>query len=176
MGKVFSRALAQAGLSDLQDRALSGEPLSQAELARLEGADLLLVAGLADVMRAQFRGDLVSFLRSSAVREPELRLFKGVATEHGATGADVLRELALLRLSTQPSTGIAVSVEALGLELAQTALLFGADTLVGDLNNARTLPLLDGVAARRHELAGLVARSGRRVTFGDAESSLEQRP
>lgn len=176
MGKVFSRALAQAGLSDLQERVLSGESLSRAELQRLESADLLLVAGLADLMRARFRGDEVVFLRSSAVREPQLCVFKGVASEHGKTGADVLRELALLRLSTPPSTGIAVSVEALGLELAQTALLFGADTLVGDLSNARTLPLLDGVAARRHELAGLVARSGRRVTFGDADASLEQRP
>jgi 2-iminoacetate synthase ThiH len=176
MGRVFSRALAQAGLSDLQERVLSGEPLTHSDLQRLQAADLLLVAGLADLMRARFRGDDVSFLRSNAVREPELHLFKGVASEHGATGADVLRELALLRLSTKPSTGIAVSVEALGLELAQTALLFGADTLIGDLSNARTLPLLDGAAARRNELVGLIARSGRRVKFPESEVAVEQRP
>jgi 2-iminoacetate synthase ThiH len=169
MGKVLTRALAAAGLTDLHTRALSGEPLTQAELDRLASADLLLVAGLADVMRAQFRGDDVRFLRASAVREPELRLFKGAASEHGATGAEVLRELAMMRLSTAPSTGIAVSIETLGIELSQTALLFGADTLIGDLSSARTLPLLEGAEARRREVAGLVARSGRRVTFGEAE-------
>lgn len=180
MGKVFSRALEEAGLSDLHSRALSGESLDQAELLRLEAADLLLVAGLADAMRAHFHGDEVRFVRASAAREPELIVFKGVASEHGATGADVLRELALLRLSTKPSTGIAVSLETIGLELAQTALLFGADTLIGDLSSARTLPLLDGAAARQREVAGLVARSGRRVKFADAEPVLsvvaEQRP
>jgi len=176
MGKVFSRALERAGLTDLHSRALSGESLTRAELLRLEAADLLLVAGLADAMRARFRGDEVRFVRASSARELDLIVFKGVASEHGATGAEVLRELALLRLSTKPSTGIAVSVEALGLELAQTALLFGADTLIGDLSNARTLPLLDGAAARQRELAGLVARSGRRVTFAEPEPVLEQRP
>jgi 2-iminoacetate synthase ThiH len=176
MGKVFSRALAQAGLTDLQSRALSGEPLTQVELQRLAAADLLLVAGLADLMRAHFHGDDVRFLRASALRDADLVLFKGVASEHGATGAEVLRELALLRLSTKSSTGIAVSLETLGLELAQTALLFGADTLIGDLSSPRTLPLLDGTAARQREVAGLIARSGRRVTFGDSELSAEQRP
>jgi 2-iminoacetate synthase ThiH len=176
MGKVFSRALEQAGLTDLHSRVLSGEPLSQTELLRLAAADLLLVAGLADAMRARFRGDEVRFVRASAARELDLIVFTGVASEHGATGADVLRELALLRLATKPSTSIALSIETIGLELAQTALLFGADTLIGDLSNARTLPLLDGAAARQREVAGLIARSGRRVTFGDAEPVLEQRP
>jgi hypothetical protein len=176
MGKVFSRALAQAGLSDLQERALSGEPLGPAELQQLAAADLLLVAGLADVMRARFRGDEVRLLPARAVREPEFVVFKGVASEHGATGADVLRDLALLRLSTEPSVGVAVALETMGLELAQTALLFGADTLIGDLSNARTLPLLDGVAARQREVAGLIARSGRRVIFGEPAPIVEQRP
>lgn len=175
MGKVFSRALEQAGLSDLHSRALSGEPLSRPELSRLRAADLLLVAGLADAMRARFRGDEVRFVRASAAREQDLIVFEGVPSEHGATGAELLRELALLRLATKPSTSIAVSVETLGLELAQTALLFGADTLIGDLSSPRTLPLLEGPAARQREVAGLVARSGRRVTFADAEP-LEQRP
>lgn len=176
MGKVFSRALDQAGLSDLHSRVLSGDPLTQAELSRLDVADLLLVAGLADAMRARFHGDEVRFLRASGPSDREVIVFRGTASEHGATGADLLRELALLRLSTPASASIAVSLETLGLELAQTALLFGADTLIGDLSHARTLPLLDGAAARQRELAGLIARSGRRVTFPDAEPALEQRP
>jgi hypothetical protein len=173
MGRVFSRALAAAGLSDLQASVLSGLPLSRAELARLESADLLLVAGLADVMRAHSHGDDVPVLRGNAngkaLRDGELCVFEGATSEHGATGAELLRELALLRLRTPARTRIAVSMEQLGIELAQTALLFGADTLLADLTSARTLPLLDGAGARRRELEGLIARSGRRVRFGDAE-------
>jgi hypothetical protein len=169
MGRVFSRALAAAGLSDLQASLLSGQPLSQAELARLESADLLLVAGLADAMRAHSHGDDVQVLRANALRERDVCLFEGAISEHGATGAELLRDLALLRLRTSARTRVAVSMETLGIELAQTALLFGADTLVADLTSARTLPLLDGASARRRELEGLVARSGRRLRFGDAE-------
>ena len=169
MGRVFSRALAEAGLSDLQTRVLSGQALGQAELTQIASADLLLVAGLADLMRAHFHGDDVLVLRSNALRQSDVRVFEGTTSEHGATGAELLRELALLRLRTPASTHIAVSMETIGIELAQTALLFGADTLIGDLASARTLPLLDGATARRRELEGLVARSGRRLRFGDAE-------
>lgn len=165
MGNVFSRALEQAGLSDLYSRALSREPLCAAELERLNAADLLLVAGLADRMRAHFHGDDVRVVRSSELRGLDVLLFDRSLSEHGATGAELLRELSLLRLRTPASTGIAVSLETLGLELAQTALLFGADTLVGDLRSSRTLPLLDGAAARQRELEGLVARSGRRLSW-----------
>lgn len=179
MGRVFSRALAAAGLSDLQARVLSGQPLSHADFARLESADLLLVAGLADALRAHAHGDEVQVLRGNQTsRERDVCVFEGAISEHGATGAELLRELALLRLRTPARTRIAVSMETIGIELAQTALLFGADTLIGDLNSARTLPLLDGAGARRRELEGLVARSGRRLRFGDvpeaAEKQLEQ--
>ena len=177
MGRVLSRALEAAGLADLQTRVLSGAPLDARELARLRDADLLLLAGLADRMRAYFRGDEVRVLKKSQAREAGLVEFTQAPSPDGETGADVLRELCLLRLSTAPSTSIAVSMETLGLELAQTALLFGADTLIGDLHSERTLPLLEGAAARRLEVEGLVARSGRRARFADEpELSAEQAP
>jgi len=178
MGRVLSRALEAAGLADLQTRVLSGTPLDEAALSRLRDADLLLVAGLADSMRAHFRGDEVRVLKRKAEREPGLVLFTETATHDGRTGAELLRELSLLRLRTAPQQSIAVSMETLGLELAQTALLFGADTLIGDLQSERTLPLLDGAAARRREVEGLVARSGRRARFADdtSERSAEGAP
>ena len=178
MGRVLSRALEAAGLADLQTRVLSGTPLDAAELARLVGADLLLVAALADSMRAHFRGDDVRVLKRSGAREPSCVLFEQAPSEHGQTGAELLRELSLLRLRTAPSSSVAVSMETLGLELAQTALLFGADTLIGDLQSGRTLPLLDGATARQREVEGLVERSGRRARFTDeaSERSAEQAP
>jgi 2-iminoacetate synthase ThiH len=164
MGRILSRAIAAAGLGDCQAQALAGAELSADQLARLERADLLLVAGLADAVRERFHGDDVSI----AARAPgDAVVFDRTTTEHGATGAELLRELALLRLRTPSKRRVAVSIDALGLELAQTALVFGADTLVGDLGSARILPLLEGVGARRVELEGLVARSGRRARFVD---------
>jgi len=177
MGRVLSRALEAAGLADFQARVLSGSPLADSELARLRDADLLLVAGLADSMRANFRGDEVRVLRRREAREADLIEFDQTPSPQGKTGADLLRELSLLRLGTAPATSIAVCMESLGLELAQTALLFGADTLIGDLQSERTLPLLEGAAARRREVEGLVARSGRRARFADdVEHSAEQAP
>jgi 2-iminoacetate synthase ThiH len=174
MGRVLSRALEAAGLADFQARVCSGAALTSAELAQLSSVDLLLLAGLADAMRARFRGDKVRIVSSAAARDPELVVFDRGPSERGATGAELLRDLALLRLGTRPSISVGVSMETLGLELAQTALLFGADTLLGDLGSARTLPLLDGPSARRREIEGLVTRSGRRASFADALDQSEQ--
>lgn len=126
-------------------------------------------AGGAGLFEAGDRGFPVTQSAGSATAAvTNVVVFDHTPSELGATGADVLRELALLRLATSPEQSIAVSIDALGLELAQTALLFGADMLFGELEGKRTLPLLDGPAARRVEIEGLVARSGRRAHFIDA--------
>lgn len=167
MGRVLSKAIEAAGLSEYRARALAGTALTQADTDRLRSADLLLVAGLADEVRAQFRGDDVRIVPKARMREPKLVVFEASPEASGPTGAEVLREIALLRLRTPGDTALAVSYDALGLELAQTALLFGADVLFGELAGKRTLPLLEGPNARRREIAGLVERSGRRPRFAD---------
>jgi hypothetical protein len=181
MGRVFTRAIEAAGLSECQARVLAGGGLPASEIERLRAADLLLLAGLADQARAQFRGDDVRIVTRPEAAAAKLAVFDAGAAQQGPTGADVLREIALLRLATPADTSVAVSLEALGLELAQTALLFGADVLVGDLAGKRTLPLLDSREARQRELAGLVERSGRRARFADepaarGDVALEQQP
>ena len=178
MGRVLSKAIEAAGLSEYLARALAGTALSQSDTDRLRAADLLLVAGLADEVRAHFRGDDVRIVPKSRVREPKLVVFDVAPEAAGPTGAEVLREIALLRLRTPGDTAVAVSYDALGLELAQTALLFGADVLFGELAGKRTLPLLDGPSARRREIAGLVERSGRRPRFADEADQVvaEQSP
>ena len=70
-----------------------------------------------------------------------------------------------------PDVAIAVNVEQVGLQLAQVALAFGADALVGDLGGKRTLPLLDGPVARQKELTGLLERAGRSVRFIEAAAA-----
>jgi hypothetical protein len=168
IGRLLSNALTQAGLRELAERALRGDGLALADVARLERADLLLVAGLADAVRRLHRGDEVRMLGSAAARrEAELlRLQLDASRADGPTGEELLREVAVARLATPCSRAIAVSLPQLGLELAQTALAFGADALYGvDLETKRTLPLLNGKAARQKEIEGLLERAGRRVRW-----------
>ncbi|HKU44844.1 MAG TPA: hypothetical protein VJR89_42085 [Polyangiales bacterium] len=172
---MLTRAIDEAGFSELRQRLLAGEALGDSELERLRTADLLVVAGLADQVREHFRGDEVRLIASEHPEDPGLEVFD--ARAEVATGADVLREIALLRLRTPGERALGVSLDALGVELAQTALVFGADVLFGDLAGKRTLPLIDGPDARRNELTGLIERSGRSVLFDAAlrGSSVEQR-
>jgi hypothetical protein len=167
IGRLLQNALKEAGLLELGERALRGEGLELPEIAALERADLLLVAGLADALRARYRGDEVRlFASTTAKREADLlRVQLDAGRTDGPTGAELLRQIALARLSTPCSQSVGVSFEQLGLELAQTALAFGADALWGDLETKRTLPLLSGKAARRQEIEGLIARAGRRARW-----------
>jgi 2-iminoacetate synthase ThiH len=178
MGRLFSRAIERAGLSELAERAFSGRGLGREDLARLRDTDTLLLAGLADAVRERHRGDEVRLLGSEAARRtPDLlRLDLDGGRSDGPTGEALMREVALARLATPCSSGIAVNFERLGLELAQTALAFGADALFGDLGQKRVLPLLDGPAARRLEITGLIERGGRRVRWVDVQAAtLESR-
>jgi 2-iminoacetate synthase ThiH len=177
---MLTRAIDEAGFSEAKSRLLAGEALSPAELARLQEADLLVVAGLADLVRKQFRGDEVRLIASCRPRDPAVCVFAAkveAGEAAGTTGADLLRRIALTRLQIPHEHALAVSLDELGVELAQTALVFGADVLFGDLAGKRALPLIDGPDARRAELTGLIERSGRRVVFEAVARSadLEQR-
>lgn len=180
MGSMLTRAIDEAGFSDTKNRVLAGEALSAAELERLRAADLLVVAGLADLARREARGEEVRLIASGSPRDPALSVFEAAADSGAAdspTGADLLRSIALTRLQLPREQSLAVSLDELGVELAQTALVFGADVLFGDLGGKRTLPLIDGPDARRVELTGLIERSGRKVVFETPARSadLEQR-
>jgi len=171
MGRLWQRAIEAAGLCEVRDRALAGGGLSPADLTRLRASDLLIVAGLADAVRAQHFGDEVRVLNRAPSRRDDARpsgvlVFPPPQLSIAAiTGQELLLEVAFTRLATPVDRGLAVSFDAIGLELAQAALTFGADALCGDLGAKRVLPLLDGAAARRVELQGLIERAGRSVRF-----------
>jgi hypothetical protein len=177
MGAMLVRAWNEAGLGDLAERALSGQLLDAADQSRLHAADILLVSSLADAVREKFHGDDVRIYDSTrALCDAGARIVELKLDPEGATGAELLVSIARSRLSTPSHVSLGVSFEAVGVELAQTALVFGANVLAGDLRGKRTLPLLDGAEARRKELAGLIERAGRRVIFVDSRAEvLEQR-
>jgi hypothetical protein len=126
-------------------------------------------------VREKFHGDAVSLASPQQLRElPAVLVEAPLGEGTGETGAEWLREVALARLATPGARSIAVSFESASLQLAQTALVFGADVLVGDLGGKRTLPLLDGPEARRVEIRGLCERAGRTVRFVDADGARAQ--
>lgn len=178
IGAMLRRALEGAGLVDVAERTLAGRGLVEGDLVRLRQADTLILAGLADAARVRHRGDDVRMSsEESARRAGMVVLDVRVDGGEGPTGEEILREVALARLATPGARGIAVRVDAIGLELAQTALAFGADALCVDVRATRALPLLDA-ADRRKEMTGLVERAGRRVLWEDAvaQPTLEARP
>jgi hypothetical protein len=179
MGMLLTRALAEAGLSEIAERAMRGEGLGQPDLTKLRGADLLLVAGLADAVRERFRGDAVTLAgkaadyRDSNVERVEPSTVGGA---EGLTGSEALFEIALTRLRVPAARSVGISWEYFGLELAQTALVFGADVLWGDLSTRRVMPGLEGYDARRAELQGLIERAGREPVWAEDQTMmLEQR-
>lgn len=178
MGRMLTAAIERAALSDVAERALEGKGLAPGDLERLRRADVLVLAGLADAVRAKHRGDEVRVLSPDAARRASdlVKLDLDAGRADGPTGQELLAQVALARLATPCAQGLAVSAEQIGLELAQTALVFGADAVIGDLaSGKRTLPLLDGREARRAELSGLIQRTGRTARFVELEPALEQR-
>ena len=170
MRRTAKRAVERAGLGELAERALAGHGLADADLARVRAADTLVLGVLADAVRERHRGDEVRmWSEESARRERALvRLELASAGAQGPTGEELLRELALVRLRAPGTQSIAVRFDALGLELAQAALVFGADAWWGDFGARRSLPTLDA-SERRAEIQGLVERAGRRVVWADTQ-------
>jgi 2-iminoacetate synthase ThiH len=177
---LVRRAFEAAQITDLAERVLAGALLTSDELARLREADVLAVAALADLVRAAGQGDevLLVDLGLSGEGAPAglVHAQPMLGASEGATGLDVLREVALVRLATPASQPVAVSSDALGEGLAQAALTFGASVIVGTFTRRGTLPLAGAAATevpaktKKSELAGRVARGGRRPRWLDGQA------
>ena len=149
MGRMLTAAIERAALSDVLERALTGKGLDTADLARLRSADVLVVAGIADAVRAKHRGDEVRVLSpETARRAPDfINLDLDAGQAEGPTGQPLVADRGS-RLST-PFTQHRMSAEQIASTRAD-----GADVrrrradrdLVG---SKRTLPLLDGREARK---------------------------
>lgn len=163
------RAWERAGLSELVARRLRGEALGAGELARTAGADLLALGAAADEVRRAEGGDEVRVYCAGPPAEgPLVRL---VGASEARRGTALLRGLALERLAAPAGARFCWDYAALGLELAQVALAFGVSDWTGPARRGGALPLAGDpkhLPSRRDELAGYVARAGRRAVFVDA--------
>lgn len=192
-GALVRNAIDAAGLSDVLADRLSGANVEGA-FDRLRQADILVLGALADCIRASEVGDEVRIY----VREPS----DGAAPPPGAsspvlsqqdpeaTGSDLLREVALMRIARPPGAPVRIDWTRCGLELAQVALCFGANELTGSIVSKRGTVIAEGELlgvgkksrhelahqVKRKELAACVRRSGRVPVFVGADGREERDP
>jgi hypothetical protein len=179
---LVDKAIADAGLSALLDARRAGRPFD-GDVTLLRKVDLLALGALADRVRADEVGPDVAIhtggddpSRPEGQGGPAVRL-PGASQE--LTGLELLREVAIARVTGPRGVRIGIDWTACGLELAQVALGFGANELHGRVVNKRGLPFAEGellgvgkksrlepaVVAKEREIAALVGRAGRTPIF-----------
>jgi len=187
MSALVSSAIERGGLTEVLAARRAKDFDALAGFAtRLERADLLLLGALADVVRQEEVGDEVRVLANvqNARDGVPCRVERGL---------DLLRAVALARITGPRAVAVRVDWGVCGLEIAQVALGFGANELIGPIASKRGLPIAEdatkklkgqGMVAvqllKTRELAGLLRRAGREPVFvgadGNNVAALEVRP
>ena len=185
MSRLVDRAIEAAGLSGVAAARRAGT-IAPADTARLRDADLLALGALADRVRREEVGEEVRIYPSrendwSSSAQAQGATIVLPSADHELTGLELLREVAIARVTGPHAAAVRVNWTSCGLELAQVSLGFGANELAGHIMSKRGLPLADdelmGVGKRsrwelaqtqkRRELAALVRRAGREPVFAD---------
>jgi hypothetical protein len=196
MSKLVERAIDAAGLGPVLAARRDGGSM-EGHVARLRAADLLALGALADRVRAEdvgadvriyteapLRGD-VGAPSSEETGAPAVVVLPREGQE--LTGLDLLREVAIARITASRGAHVRIDWSRCGLELAQVALGFGADELLGFIATKRGLPIADdelvGVGkkskrelaqvVKRKELASYVVRGGRVPVFIRADGGVD---
>ncbi len=196
MSKLVERAIDAAGLGSVlaaRRESASMDPY----VARLRAADLLVLGALADRVRADEVGADVRIYMTSAPSGDcgaPLSGDGGVTDvivlprdDQELTGLDLLREVAVARITGPRGAHVRIDWGRCGLELAQVALGFGASELAGFIATKRGLPIADGELSgvgkkskrelaqvvKRKELAACVERGGRVAVFIRADGAVE---
>jgi hypothetical protein len=179
MSALAQEAIVREGLWPLLEARRAGDVETVRSMApALDGADLLAVGALADVVREEEAGDLVRVYTNvrPAPSETAIEVHREGAGD--GAGMQLLRAVAIARITGPRASEVRVDWSEIGIELAQVALGFGANELVGPIANKRGLAIADDAtkkvkgagmvsvqAMKQRELAGLVRRSGRRVVI-----------
>jgi hypothetical protein len=176
---LVDRAIESAGLSPVLAARRAGVS-DGSHAARLKSADLLALGALADRVRCEEVGDEVRIYLGDP-RDDDGRVIVVPSPGTESTGLELLREVAIARITGPRAARVRVDWARCGLELAQVTLGFGANELVGRVASKRGLPLAEGELlgvgkrsallpaeiVKRKELAGFVERAGRIPRFVD---------
>jgi 2-iminoacetate synthase ThiH len=184
LSALVDRAIAAAGLSSVL-ASRREQTMGEADVALLHGADLLALGALADRVRREEVGDQVRIYAPPPQRDTDAIVLPH--DEGGLTGLELLREIAVARVTGPPGARVRIDWTRCGLELAQVGLGFGANELAGHIASKRGLPFADGElmgvgkrsrmqpahVIKKKELAGFVRRTGRIPVFVGIDGSVE---
>lgn len=147
MSRFVEEALARAGLMSVVTARRRGDAEGvHAARDALLSADLLFLGAAADMVRAEEIGEIVRVHASDAGRPSPTE--RDVTWLDAASDLDVLRAVALARLTGPRGGRVGVDWSRFGLELAQVALGFGASDLRGPVTRKSGLPILETEAKR----------------------------
>ena len=178
MTRFVEDSIAKAGLSPLLTARRAGDLESvRASLPTWITADLLLLGAVADLVRSEGLGPTVHVHERAT--GPDVLWIEPVK---GGSELDVLRAVAVARISNAAGKRIGVDWSECGMELAQVALGFGASDLRGPITRKSGLPIYEDEkqkvkgqgmvelrSIKKREIAALITHAGRLPSFVEDE-------
>ena len=176
--KLVSELLERSGLLPLLAQRERGIVPCGAEIDELvDRADTLALGAAADLARRGECGDETRIHVPAA--PPATNDVAVIVSAASAGGTAFLRHVARERLVGPIGRRIVVDFAAVGLEIAQVALSFGATDLAGPIASRKGLPMLEvddqKKVVKRRELAAFVERAGFRPVFVTTDARPEGR-
>jgi hypothetical protein len=180
MSVLVRRAIAAAGLENVLVQRRAGDVRS-VDVGRLLAADLLVLGALADRVRAEEVGCEVRILTFARFADGGVLALPPMGRD--MTGLEFLRAVAVARLTGPRASTVRIDFALSGLEIAQVALGFGANELMGPIVSRSGAAFAEGAlvgvgkksrrelasVVRRREIEGFVRLAGRDPVFVDAE-------
>lgn len=177
MTRFVEQAIARAGLSSVVPSRRQGDLEAVCALVDALGEiDLLALGAVADAVRSEECGELV---RVHPTASGDVRWLTGAPSE-----LELLRAVALARITGPVGGRVGVDWGEQGLELAQVALGFGATDLTGpitrksgaliaddELTRVKGQGMVASTALMRREISSLVRNAGRVCEFVSARPS-----
>lgn len=168
MTRFVEQAIARAGLGPLLTARRAGDVEGVRALMtdHVREVDLLVLGAVADMVRATENGDVVRVHPSASTDV--------LWIDEAVSELDLLRAVAVARITGPIGSRIGVDWGRHGLELAQVALGFGATDLTGpitrksgalisedDLRKVKGQGMVAATALKLREIAALVRNAGR---------------
>ncbi len=183
MTRFVEQAIARAGLGPVIPARTRGDlEAVRALVASLGSVDLLALGAVADAVRATENGDVVCVHLAADGNVQWIEV-------EGARDLELLRAVALARVTGEVGARIGVDWGRYGLEVAQVALGFGATDLTGpvtrksgalihedDLKKVKGQGMVQASALKRREIATLIRYAGRSCEFTDEKPIEAARP
>jgi hypothetical protein len=132
---LVSRTLQATGLLPLYEAHKRGESIGRESIP--VNVDLMALGALADAIRKEDVGDNVYVFANARANHD------AVVAPASMHGLELMREVAILRITAPKAARVRVDWGACSLEVAQVTLGFGANELVGPIANRRGLPIAE---------------------------------